>query len=71
MGAVRHPHPRHHGRLRPGHRLLWSEQGELLATASQSIAVRLWREDAVLPEPTGGEVARPCGNGETRGVVAE
>jgi acyl-CoA thioesterase len=29
---------------------LWSESGELLATASQSIAVRLWPADAVLPE---------------------
>lgn len=29
---------------------LWSEDGELLATASQSIAVRLWPEDAVLPQ---------------------
>ena len=29
---------------------LWSEDGDLLATASQSIAVRLWPEDAVLPE---------------------
>jgi acyl-CoA thioesterase len=28
---------------------LWSERGDLLATASQSIAVRLWPEDAVLP----------------------
>jgi len=28
---------------------LWSEDGDLLATASQSIAVRLWSEDAVLP----------------------
>jgi acyl-CoA thioesterase len=28
---------------------LWSEDGELLATASQSIGVRLWPEDAVLP----------------------
>src|SRR6516162_8999822 len=28
---------------------LWSEGGELLATASQSIAVRLWPEDAPLP----------------------
>jgi acyl-CoA thioesterase len=28
---------------------LWSEDGDLLATASQSIAVRLWPEDAVLP----------------------
>ena len=28
---------------------LWSEDGELLATASQSIAVRLWPEDAPLP----------------------
>jgi acyl-CoA thioesterase II len=28
---------------------LWSEEGELLATASQSIGVRLWPEDAVLP----------------------
>jgi acyl-CoA thioesterase len=27
---------------------LWSEDGELLATASQSIAVRLWPEDAQL-----------------------
>ena len=27
---------------------LWSQEGELLATASQSIAVRLWPEDAVL-----------------------
>ena len=28
---------------------LWSEDGDLLATASQSIGVRLWPEDAVLP----------------------
>jgi acyl-CoA thioesterase-2 len=28
---------------------LWSETGELLATASQSIAVRLWPEGATLP----------------------
>jgi acyl-CoA thioesterase II len=28
---------------------LWSEHGDLLATASQSIAVRLWPEDAALP----------------------
>ena len=28
---------------------LWSQGGELLATASQSIAVRLWPEGAVLP----------------------
>jgi acyl-CoA thioesterase len=28
---------------------LWSEEGELLATASQSTAVKLWPEDAVLP----------------------
>jgi len=27
---------------------LWSEGGDLLATASQSIGVRLWPEDAVL-----------------------
>ncbi|HXN63220.1 MAG TPA: acyl-CoA thioesterase [Acidimicrobiales bacterium] len=36
-----------------GTAFLWSEQGELLATASQSIAVRLWPEDAVLPERRG------------------
>jgi acyl-CoA thioesterase II len=29
---------------------LWSENGELLATASQSISVRLWPADALLPE---------------------
>ena len=28
---------------------LWSESGDLLATASQSIAVKLWPGDAVLP----------------------
>jgi acyl-CoA thioesterase-2 len=28
---------------------LWSEDGDLLATASQSFAVRLWPDDAVLP----------------------
>jgi hypothetical protein len=28
---------------------LWSEDGDLLATASQSIGVRLWPEDAELP----------------------
>jgi acyl-CoA thioesterase-2 len=28
---------------------LWSEAGELLATASQSISVRLWPDDMVLP----------------------
>ena len=28
---------------------LWSEEGDLLATASQSIGVRLWPDDAVLP----------------------
>ena len=28
---------------------LWSEDGDLLGTASQSIAVRLWPEDAVIP----------------------
>lgn len=28
---------------------LWSQDGDLLATASQSIAVRLWPEDAELP----------------------
>jgi len=28
---------------------LWSQDGQLLATASQSIGVRLWPEDAVLP----------------------
>ncbi len=28
---------------------LWSEDGDLLATASQSIAVRLWPDDMVLP----------------------
>ena len=28
---------------------LWSEAGDLLATASQSIAVKLWPENAVLP----------------------
>jgi acyl-CoA thioesterase-2 len=28
---------------------LWSEDGDLLATASQSLAVRLWPDDAVLP----------------------
>jgi acyl-CoA thioesterase len=28
---------------------LWSQDGHLLATASQSIAVRLWPEGAVLP----------------------
>ncbi len=33
-----------------GTAFLWSEEGELLATASQSIAVRLWPEDATLPE---------------------
>jgi acyl-CoA thioesterase II len=33
-----------------GTAFLWSEGGELLATASQSIAVRLWPEDAPLPE---------------------
>jgi acyl-CoA thioesterase len=33
-----------------GTAFLWSEAGDLLATASQSIAVRLWPEDAVLPE---------------------
>jgi acyl-CoA thioesterase len=31
-----------------GTAFLWSENGELLATASQSIAVKLWPEDAVL-----------------------
>ena len=31
---------------------LWSEDGDLLATASQSIGVRLWPEDAVLPRWT-------------------
>jgi acyl-CoA thioesterase II len=29
---------------------LWSEDGELLATASQSISVRLWPDDAVMPD---------------------
>jgi acyl-CoA thioesterase-2 len=33
-----------------GTAFLWSESGDLLATASQSIAVRLWPEDMVLPE---------------------
>jgi acyl-CoA thioesterase len=33
-----------------GTAFLWSEAGDLLAMASQSIAVRLWPEDAVLPE---------------------
>ena len=33
-----------------GTAFLWSQDGRLLATASQSIAVRLWPEDAVLPE---------------------
>ena len=28
---------------------LWSEDGDLLATASQSIGVRLWPEGAELP----------------------
>jgi hypothetical protein len=28
---------------------LWSQEGELLATASQSLAVRLWPEDAGQP----------------------
>jgi acyl-CoA thioesterase len=28
---------------------LWSQEGDLLATASQSLAVRLWPEDASLP----------------------
>jgi acyl-CoA thioesterase-2 len=28
---------------------LWSQDGELLATASQSLAVRLWPEDAEIP----------------------
>jgi acyl-CoA thioesterase len=28
---------------------LWSEDGDLLATASQSLGVRLWPDDAVLP----------------------
>jgi len=32
---------------------LWSEAGDLLATASQSIAVKLWPEDALLRRPTG------------------
>jgi acyl-CoA thioesterase len=32
-----------------GTAFLWSEKGELLATASQSIAVRLWPEDRPLP----------------------
>ncbi|HTU37335.1 MAG TPA: acyl-CoA thioesterase [Acidimicrobiales bacterium] len=32
-----------------GTAFLWSETGDLLATASQSIAVRLWPDDAVLP----------------------
>jgi acyl-CoA thioesterase II len=33
-----------------GTAFLWSESGDLLATASQSIAVRLWPEHMVLPE---------------------
>jgi len=33
-----------------GTAFLWSESGELLATASQSIAVRLWPEGVALPE---------------------
>ena len=32
-----------------GTAFLWSENGDLLATASQSIAVRLWPEDRPLP----------------------
>jgi acyl-CoA thioesterase-2 len=32
-----------------GTAFLWSQDGQLLATASQSIGVRLWPEDAVVP----------------------
>jgi acyl-CoA thioesterase len=32
-----------------GTAFLWSEDGALLATASQSIAVRLWPDDMALP----------------------
>jgi acyl-CoA thioesterase len=33
-----------------GTAFLWSEDGDLLATASQSIAVRLWPGDAPAPK---------------------
>jgi acyl-CoA thioesterase len=31
-----------------GTAFLWSQNGELLATASQSVAVRLWPEDGII-----------------------
>ncbi len=37
---------------------LWSEDGDLLATASQSIAVRLWPEDRALPSQHRGATNR-------------
>jgi len=38
------------GAYSQGVAFLWSESGELLATASQSTAIKLWPEDAVFPE---------------------
>ena len=44
---------------------LWSEDGDLLATASQSIGVRLWPEDAELPRLNGGATFDRPPDGET------
>jgi hypothetical protein len=44
VGALRHPHARPRRRVRPGHRLPVVEDGDLLATASQSFVVRPWPE---------------------------
>jgi acyl-CoA thioesterase len=44
-----------------GHGLahLWSEDGTLLGTASQSISVKLWTEHTVFVPPGQAKVARP------------
>ena len=62
VGALRDPHARARRRIRPGHRVpLESRRATLLATASQSIAAKLWDLEPSRGFARSGVDWYPCG----------
>lgn len=58
-----HMHALSHG-FAHGEAFLWSEEGVLLGTASQSISVRLWTEETTFVRPGMPQAARQAGGTE-------